>query len=1393
MNVLRRLDIPSFCYRVGLVLFTFLLNMSGSVNALEYEFDRAKSANSLSHLSVQCLAKDSAGFIWLGTKDGLNRYDGYQFVSYKYNPKSKNSISNNEISCLTVQGDSLLWIGTRGGGVNRLNLKNGFIKRYSYETFNGFIRDICIDSSGIIWVATSVGLLKNDLLKDEFNNVSTGAVFRRANNESFIPSELNIEVEKIYAYQSNQLVISASNGVFMFDADAGFFRVISSETRYLSISTDIFEDNSGSLWIANYDGLYKLEPKIEDKNRFNFFQYYSGGSNSNKIKPVRVDAAAIDQHENVWFSIESIGLAMLSGDSILYNTELVAGNEIAKVNTINALLYDEKGILWIGSDDSGLYFVDLSTNPFRKLNKGLDREGAQIKNAKSITGRENKVLVGNLTGEIELFNLSNNKVQYKKSIPLIYENQVWSKLIRALLIDKGDNIWVGSTFNSLIRYSADGNAISYNTAGYVFSIMEDSQNNIWYGTWGSGFGYINSKTGHQESYSITSKKMLALSNDVILSMKEVSGGYLLIGTKGGGLNIAPIENVIKKEGVFDVYEHNPEKPYSIAHDDIYKILETKEGDIWVGTGRGLVKLIPESGKSLNESLSDGTIQFDEITEKDGLPGGIVTSINEDHNGYLWLATNGGVCRYSEKDGSVINFKPEGEDLVESYENNAVYFNEQSRVMFLGGRNGVLYFNPDSVIQKGVSYSVYFTGFSILNERIKPGKKYNGRLILEKDIAYTDEIKLKYSDKLISFEFSCLNNSVKEGIRYKYQLLGFNDSWLEVSNRERRITFSSLKPGKYILQVKASNADGSWSDKITEINIEVKPPLWLTPWAFGAYLVFVLFLLLTYRRYSIKRLQDKNQLHIQELEHRKEVEISEAKIRFFTNVSHEIRTPLTLIYEPLRQLSSHKRLPEGARDLTDMMMRNMKRLLNQVNRLLELRKLDGGEYVINYSNILVRQIITRIMYEFEAGVKSKGVEVRYNIPDNVELKADRQLLDTVLYNLISNAIKFLPNQNGLLEFHVAAHQQDKSIKKGDVRISISDNGPGIPDDELKSIFDYFYQSTRVVQSNIGGTGIGLAIVKEYVDYHQGSVTVENLKRGGCRFNITLPINLKQGDILLSDDELKTEIDTADSTSLTKYLEQVTKGNVLNMVIVEDDVDLANYLKRVFKGKFKVTNFAEGQSALEQMSEIMPDIIITDLMMPKLNGMALTEKLKTNTETSHIPIIMLTAKSEDESMIKGFKHGADSYLTKPFNTEVLVAQVGAIIKSRAAFKERFSANLVLEPSESVIVPAEEKFIKKILELTESRLDDHTFEVPDIVNEMGMSHSLVLKKFKAVTGMSLVEFVRSMRIKKAQQLFKQDKFTVAEVAYKVGFSDPKYFSKCFANEVGERPSVYIKKYHV
>jgi signal transduction histidine kinase/ligand-binding sensor domain-containing protein/DNA-binding response OmpR family regulator len=1356
------------------------------------------SSNSLSHSTVECMVQDSLGFMWIGTIDGLNLFDGYKFRYYKYDPDNKNSISNNDISCLTIQNNRYLWIGTRGGGANRMDLQTGEIIRLSYELFDGLVRDIFVGDNKTVWIGTGSGLLKcienNKTGALQIINVSKRAVFRRSNNEPFVPSNLQITVDYLCQLEPNKLLVGAATGIFEFHIDDEEFHQLSYHLNYFNGITKIDEDSYGNLWIASSEGVSKIS-RDNDGNVLERTDFNSAALSPRTIEHETIETMIIDDEGRVWVGALRSGLLIINGDSVIHVNKIIDHASEKLGRFIHELFIDNHGFLWVGQRKHPLKIIDLKYSNFNTLTYFKDENKKAIKDVvvQSITGKEDKLWVGSTLG-IDIYDIKGNGIVKTGSIPnMIGQELIWKNSINALLCDNDRNLWIGSSIKNLIEITPEGKVNQTLVYGYVYSITEDDENRIWFGTWGYGIGYIDKKTGRLEQYYGTPKQKLELSSDVVLSVCVDSRGYLWAGTKGGGLNVALLKDVVERKGTFVSFTHKAEESGSISYNDVIDVVETSNGDIWLATGRGLNKVVIPKQKTIEKALADNDIKFERITEKDGLPSGLISSICEDRKGNLWLGTNNGLCKYTPETKSITTFNENDGLPSADFNMNAAYYKQENDYMFFGGLNGITYFQPNNLNYNATVSNVTITDFKLFNETVTPYNSNNSSFTLSKKIFYTNTIRLKHNENDLSFEFSALNYTYSYKIRYQYRLLGYNEQWIERDATNRIITYTNLSPGDYELELKATNSDGTFAKDTVSLDIHISPPFWFTWWAYVIYVVIIVLLLLLFRRYSIIAVNEKNKLKLAELEQDKKNEIFEAKTRFFINVSHEIRTPLTLINEPLQQLLSRGDLPDGAIESASMIRRNLKRLLNQVNQLLEFRKMETQKYNLKYSVFSVKDVVKDIISDFEATINHKSICVHYVFPDNFNVEADKQLIETIIFNLVSNAIKHLPNK-GTLKIEVVNNNTDPSVKKGIFKILVSDNGPGIPNEEIKHIFERFYQPQHNNNFNISGTGIGLSIVKEYVEQHNGSVKAFNLDSGGCCFDVAIPIK-GEGEILHEDDQpvLPIKDDVLEKEEdIENYLLNLSEKS-LSMVIIEDDLDLSKFLKEVFQTKFKVTVFTDGTEASENIADLAPDIIICDLMLPGMNGLDLTEKLKNDPKTSHVPIIMLTAIHEESGMTKGLLSGADSYLTKPFNTKTLKAQVGSILKSREKFRESFSKNLVLEPSQDVIVPREKKFIEKIMQITENRMEDSSFEVPDIVDEMGMSHSLLLKKFKAITGMSLVEFIRSMRIKKAAQLFKQDKFTVAEVAYKVGFSDPKYFSKCFYNEMGERPTAFIKRHHV
>ncbi|MCA1745333.1 MAG: response regulator [Bacteroidales bacterium] len=1335
------------------------LSVTSAFAASELNFRTVTATNSLSQSSVLCMVQDSTGFLWVGTKDGLNRFDGYEFVTYKYDISDPNTLSNNEISCLALEGEQYLWIGTRSGGINRLELATGRITRFSNLTYDDLIRDLYFDQQGKLWAGTSEGLFQyvegDESADGRFVNRSRNMVYRRVTNEPFNPIRKNLSIVSIFQHEPGKLLLGAEEGLFEFDIEAGDnFKSISAVTSEQTVFTKIWRDRKNQLWASSYDGLNRLVRQF-DATEFEVVLYNSSAVADRRLPVDWVEDFVEDAKGDLWLATRGGGLVQMSDNKVQavfgYSQEEKSG---IPDNIINALYIDRTGVLWIGTESNELVYLDLHAKQFRTLLPGK-QNGLSDNLISAITGNSNVLVVGTAASGIDVFEVDDLRLRKTRNIPrvLLGEGQ-WKSEISALLLDRDSLLWIGSATNSLAVHNKDGRYDSYVVNGFIFSLFEDNRDNIWFGTWGQGIGYINKYTRQVEQYNETPAHMLGLGSDKVLTVFQDSRDLLWVGTKG-------------------------------AYNDVYDIHEDGHGNIWLATGRGLNKMALDSTVTVFDIMA-GRVVFEHISEKDGLPGGLVYTIREDHDEHLWLGTNKGLCRYIPDSGVLVSYGINDGLPSDKFNINSAFREQVTGQMYFGGVDGMTIFHPDSIESNPFKARVAITDFRLHNRSVQPFQRINGRRILEKNIFHSKNLKLAYADNEISFEFSALHFSSPHKIRYAYRLLGFNDEWQETGSSNRRITYTNLRFGEYTLQVRATNNDGIWAPEVSELNIVIAPPVWLTIWAYIVYLVIFLFLLIIFRKYSLIAVKKKNQLIIESLEHKKETEISEAKMRFFTNVSHEIRTPLTLIHAPLQQLIERDDTDEETHHVLVMIFRNVKRLLNQVNQLLELRKMDKGQFSVRNSVFELDALLQESLLDFEPILRQNRIEVKLEVAEDTTISSDKRLMDTIIHNLLSNSIKFSPTDSTLT---ITLERTQNEVEGGFVKLQIVDAGPGIPEDEITNVFNRFYQLKNEGFEHLGGSGIGLSIVKEFVEQLKGDVLVRNRPEGGCQFEVTIPVGS------ISEEQYPTVRDTSREpfAELSQNLGVAReKDRSQTMVIIEDDADLSGYLKTVFDAHYKTVVYNNGRKACDEIPALMPDLIICDVMLPGMNGIELTKHLKSRKETSHIPVIMLTARTGDENMVEGLHVGADCYITKPFNINVLEAQVDSVVKSRDAFRARFSKQMVLEPTEEAITPMDERFLSRLMDITDKKLADPSFDVSFIIDEMHMSHSIILKKVKALTGLSLVEFIRSMRIKKAAQIFRQDKLSVSEVGFMVGFSDPKYFSKCFTKEMGMKPTDFIKEQH-
>lgn len=1368
--------------------------------------------------SIFCMTQDENGFIWMGTRDGLNRYDGYDFVTYKYDPSNINSISNNEITCLYADPKGLLWIGTRGGGLNLLDRRTNHIDRFPDIVGANIVRNIFRSANGTLWVGTPNGLVKvvADVRSQtcHFENISLKAHYKAVSGRTIRPNKPRISVVSVNELSPDTLLVGSEYGLFLYFVAANEFRSVDMGADFVSIITSILVDARGNIWLGAFEALLKLTPATDGK--FTITPYSNRQAGARYIRTNRIESVVADRAGNVWAGSRGGGLVKVSADgrASTYMHDAMDYQSIND-NIVNALLVDKTGVLWIGSESHGCCMSDLYRKKFSNIRYFPNRPnslGSSLVTA--ITGDGNgRLWVGSAEGGLDKLNFSKGSYSIGHFPNINLTGNTSSSEVVSLLEDRDHTLWVGTASNSICQFVDDHQYKCYPSNGYVFSIYQDRAGHIWYGTWGQGLGLIDKQSGRIRTFTNDSDNPLSLRSDKVLTILEDDFGNLWVGTKGGGVSVAPIDDLLKGTNAFTTFTNQNATPGCLSHNDIYCIARDSHGDVWIGTGAGLNKVLPARALSLKDAIRKGAVTFQSYQEKDGLPNNVIYSILEDKHGSLWLSTNNGLCVFNPRSGRTKNYFDNDGLQANEFHSNA-FFKDKEGCMYIGGVNGLTIFNPDSIKDNPFAAQTRITGLKIFNQPIMPGDKVNGRVLLHTDIVNTSNITLSYKNKELTFEFSAMHFANPQKIRYAYRLQGFNDKWQETKDNNRSVTYTNLDQGTYTLQVKATNNDGVWSAKPASLVITVLPPFWLSGWFSIVYVFLVLGGLYLFRKYSLIAVKEKNRLLIERLEHKKQVEITNAKMRFFTNISHEIRTPLTLIYDPLERAMAEGQMDAGSQKLLGLMSKNVNRLLLLVNQLLQFQKIDMGFVSLKVSEISLLPFIQDVSANFSQKIGLKNIALTIDsYSDKVSVWVDGEFMTTVFYNLLSNAIKFTPD-GGEITIKVYPFRGDFEVgfitglksrlfsskkEKDWIAIEITDSGKGIPERELSRIFNRFYQINDPAQYHHAGSGIGLALVKEYVDLHKGQIDVVSMKDSGSRFTVYLPVgkaHFRADQIVSKSKTRPTEepmrLSDDDATDDEQEVELVVHEGETTLLIIEDDHELAYYLRDYFVQSYKVVVSFDGKMGYDKAVALSPDLVISDVMLPGLNGFEICSKLKTNIETSHIPIILLTAKAAEEDIIVGYEGGADSYMAKPFNIKILAAQVKGLMETRDRLRSSFSKQVYLKPADLAITSLDEQFLQRLMDVANKHLSDNEFDVGELVGAMNMSHTVILKKIKALTGLSLVDFIKSLRLKQAAQILQKEKYPIAEVGYMVGFSDAKYFSKCFVKEFGKTPTEYSNEFH-
>ncbi|WP_439489631.1 hybrid sensor histidine kinase/response regulator transcription factor [Algoriphagus sp.] len=1303
-----------------------------------YQFQHLTTDEGLSNSNVSAVLKDSYGFLWIGMESGLSRYDGYGFKNYTAEPGLPNTSSFNNIWGLQEDGLGYIWISSFSYMVYNRS-KDSFI-----TDVPGFLREmgIFVDQNYQVYV---------DKKKDVW--VMDGRKMHHYNTDTRMVNvfNLNIQLEDVSSVRlsddGEHLYGMLKPGMlWQMNKQTGTQKLHRLEDiAHSHLYNKVYADSRGGLWLfSGKSGLvyYRETPNDAWKG---LLMSSNGKGVSNRVLNVLDDESG-----HIWIGTDHNGLFIYDRASgTLTNLLEDQGNKTSiSSNNVVCLYRDDRGIIWIGHNKKGMSYYHDSFNNIVSADYPECRDVSAI-----LEDRNGNIWLG--TDGDGLFlteNIDDGKI---KKLPIGN-----STAIVSLLEDHKGRIWIGTYLDGLVCYE-NGVFSRYTTANSglasnnIWNLKEDRYGNLWIGTLEGGIQYLSNGNGKVGLDSLTT---VCEWMKHPLDMYYDGGDKLYVGTVYG-LYVVDIIS-----GSCSILEGNSRGTQNFSQMLISNVYKAENGNILLGH---------PSGVTIWDVKKD-TLYF--INENNGLSDNIVRGIIEDDNHNIWVTTSNGLSVLStERDSqdflkvSSRNFSTK-DGFKNNYFNNRSIYKLRNRDILVGGTEGFTIVNPNKIVEKNQPLAkVSFTDLSVGNKSIKVDSLYNGNTILKLPMELTDSLTFQHSDRMIVLQFTTGDLLYADKVRYSYRLEGFSQDWITI--QENKVTFSSLLPGNYKLFVKAGNSDGVWNNVPTVLYITVAPPFYLSRWAIALYVILAISLIsyVIYRTRNLQRIRLEQQKV--QLEREQEINLNEMKLKFFTNVSHDLRTPLTLITTPLQAILEGD-LEDGLRQKLNVINKNAGQLLRLINSLLDFRKLDAKAESLNLKQGDFIGFMRNVCLPFHNYAIDRQMSFTFTSEtESLLMEFDSAKVQKIMLNLLSNAFKFTQSGESV-GVHVAG--------EGDfVSVSVSDSGQGIADKDKAYIFERFYQASQT-QDNLG-SGIGLHIVSEYVHMHGGGIAVKDNEPRGSVFTFRLPIIETGKSALESEEESIDEVEEGIDG-------QISPSKPV-LLFVDDNLDLCEFMVGSLSGEFTVILAHNGQEAMEQLEINDVRVVVSDVMMPVMSGTELCHRIKTNIHWSHIPVILLTARTAEEYQIEGLEMGADDYLTKPFNFNLLKLRIRKFLEWTELSHISFSQKMDVSPSEITITSLDQKLIEKAIKVVEEHISEPEFSVEDLGSEVGLSRSHLYKKLMNITGKGPAEFIRTIRLKRGRQLLEQNQMQIAEVAYSVGFNSPKRFTINFKNEFGILPSEYLR----
>lgn len=1444
-------------------------------------FTHYSSENGLSQNTVMNILQDAQGNMWFATWDGLNKFDGYTFKTYKAQLSNRISLTNNRVDFIYEDKYGYIWLLSYDNRVHRFDPRTeqfepmplsddaAEINLTSIQLFDNGVAWLLAEQEGAIRVTTDP---KTHKLSAEVYAVKSINESGRHVNKAYLDKEGNEWLltesglcllrkgerdlrtyfgdakdakhpllaqgfNSCMEYNTHLLFASESGRVWVYQKRNSRFELVQLPTKAELVYVHALNDRE-DIYVTDRDGLFvrnRADGKVE--------HFTLTGCSDLDTHPIR--SAYMDSYATVWLNQQKHGqityfnaqlrrvehreIMVEPGAATRGDPEFLIHEDIFKrlwihpygggfsyydrkedklipfydqpnapnwrfSNKIHSAFSDRQGNLWVCTHSKGLEKITFRTTPFQMLSPVPQNYESLSNDVRALfEDDEHNLWVGVKDGLIRVYN---DRMEYKGYLTeggrIAKDGLPMKGVTYAITQDKERVLWIGTKGKGLVRAERQGD--HYLLTRYqhrsddiyslsndnIYSIHQDPKGRIWIATYGGGLNYMDQDRNGKIIFINHQNNLKAYPIDLCYKVRFItsdSKGNMWVGTTSGALSFnSSFTN--PEDIVFHRHSRISGDVHSLSNNDVHYVLPTRQGETYFATfGGGLNRLI-----SLDAT---GKARFHSYTRQEGLPSDVLLSMREDLHGHLWISTENGISKFIPQEQRFENYEDERITFPVRFNEAASVKSYEGRLLY-GTANGIFYFLPDSTHKSEYVPHVVFSRLVVGNETVIPAPKG----LLTRILDETTRLVLSHRENVFTIHYAALDYRDSENIQYAYKLDGFEDEWSYVDKR-RTATYTNLPKGHYVFRVKSTNADGVWVENERSLDITVEPSLWETPMAyFGYFLLVILLILITvYILFTIYRL--KHEVSVEQ-------QVSDIKLRFFTDISHELRTPLTLIAGPVEYILQNNKFSTEVQEQLLVVQRNTARMLRLVNQILDFRKIQNKKMKMQVRRLNVVPFIHHIMENFETLAQEHRIDFIFETEqEELYLWVDADKLEKIVFNLLSNAFKYTPDHKMITVFI----REDEHT----VAIGVQDQGIGIAENKKNSIFVRF---ENMVDKNLfnqsASTGIGLSLVRELVEMHKATISLDSKLGEGSTFKVNFLKGKEHYDeaveYILDDVEEITSFEKIETFVASETTVKQTLGEAGDtLLIVEDNAELRSFLRSIFSSSFRVVEAVDGLDGWNKALKFLPDFIISDVMMPEKDGIELTRDLKREMTTSHIPIILLTAKSAMESKLEGLELGADDYITKPFSATYLKARVDNLLMQRKKLQNFYVHNImniipktseeteeteILQPQ---LTTYDRKFMDKLVEEMEKNMDNGSLVVDDLVRELAVSRSVFFKKLKMLTGLAPVEFIKEMRMKRAAQLIETGEFNMTQISYMVGINDPRYFSKCFKQKLGMTPTEY------